>query len=129
MWLKVDPRSDVPLYQQIVDRIREGVAKGWLKPGDKLQSVRELAIQLTLNHNTVAKAYQELERTGIIETLRGRGTFIAKPQAKNVDQEGLVYIREQIEQLLIESFHLGISPERVLSEMNAVVARWKREES
>ena len=55
------------------------IAAGWLKPGDRLPSVRELAVSLAINHNTVAKAYQELERERVIEVVRGRGTFVADP--------------------------------------------------
>jgi GntR family transcriptional regulator len=128
MWIRVDPRSEIPLYQQIVDRVREGVARGWFKPGDKMPSVRELAIQLTLNHNTVAKAYQELERNGVIETLRGKGTFIANPSAKKGNEQGYAYLRERIEQLLIDCFYLGIPPEAVVKEMEEAVEKWKRKE-
>jgi GntR family transcriptional regulator len=128
MWITVDPRSEVPLYQQIVDRVREGVARGWFKPGDKMPSVRELAIQLTLNHNTVAKAYQELERIGVIETLRGKGTFIANPAVKKGNERDYAYLRERIEQLLIDCYYLGIPPEAVVKEMKEAVEKWKRKE-
>lgn len=74
--LRIDPRSSTPIYEQIELGIKELILKGALKMGEKLPSVRELASILMINPNTISKAYGELEREGIIETLRGKGTFI-----------------------------------------------------
>jgi GntR family transcriptional regulator len=70
--------STVPIYRQIIDRVRRGVTNGDLAVGDQLPSVRALAERLVVNHNTVAKAYQELVRDGVTESRHGRGVFIAK---------------------------------------------------
>ena len=81
---KIDMRSRTPIYEQIIDSIKELVVKGVLIPGERLPSVRDMAKEMTLNPNTVQKAYQELERQGIISTLRGKGTFISEDiQANN----------------------------------------------
>ncbi|MBX6394480.1 MAG: GntR family transcriptional regulator [Alicyclobacillaceae bacterium] len=128
MWLRVDPRSEVPLYQQLVDQVREGVARGWLQPGDRLPSVRELAVQLALNHNTVAKAYQELEREGLIETLRGRGTFVALPKRRRATPEDYAWVESQIRQLLVAAYHLGIEPEELADIVRRVAAGWRKTE-
>lgn len=77
MWLKVDAGSGVPLYLQITGSIQQAVDSGYLEPGEQLPSVRELAIELTVSPNTVARAYRELEREGLIMTRQGRGTFIS----------------------------------------------------
>lgn len=69
----IDGRSAKPIYEQIVDQVKEQLLKGILKSGDQLPSVRQLAGMLTINPNTVSKAYQELERQKVIETIRGRG--------------------------------------------------------
>ncbi len=69
----VDASSSTPIYQQIVDNVKESILKGLIEPGEKLPSVRELAKILTLNPNTIQKAYQELERQKVIVTLRGKG--------------------------------------------------------
>ncbi|MBU3805016.1 MAG: GntR family transcriptional regulator, partial [Candidatus Cellulosilyticum pullistercoris] len=69
----IDPRDTRPIYEQIIDNIKEQVIKGVLKPGDQLPSVRQLAAMLTVNANTVMKAYSELEREEVIETIRGKG--------------------------------------------------------
>lgn len=68
----IDARDSRPIYEQIIDQIKEQVMKGILKPGDQLPSVRQLASMLTVNANTVMKAYTELERQEVIETIRGR---------------------------------------------------------
>ena len=73
---KLDPKSGVPFYRQIIDQIRYGVASGRLKVGEQLPTVRALAVQLKVNLNTVSKAYRELEIQSILETQQGTGTFI-----------------------------------------------------
>lgn len=73
---KLDPKSGVPFYKQIVDQIRFGISSGSLKVGEQLPTVRALAVQLQINLNTVTKAYKELEIQKILETQQGTGTFI-----------------------------------------------------
>ena len=73
---KLDPKSGVPFYRQIIDQIRYGIASGSLKVGEQLPTVRSLAVQLKVNLNTVTKAYKELEIQKILETQQGTGTFI-----------------------------------------------------
>jgi GntR family transcriptional regulator len=75
------PDSGKPIYAQLVDQIEYGVATGLLKPGDRLPTVRELAAELVVNVNTVARAYRDMEQSGLIETSPGRGSFIAQPTA------------------------------------------------
>ncbi len=73
---KLDPKSGIPFYRQIIDQIRYGIATGSLKVGEQLPTVRSLAVQLKVNLNTVTKAYKELEIQKILETQQGTGTFI-----------------------------------------------------
>ena len=73
---KLDPKSGVPYYRQIIDQIRYGVASGRLNVGEQLPTVRALAVQLKVNLNTVSKAYRELEIQSVLETQQGTGTFI-----------------------------------------------------
>lgn len=73
---KLDPKSGVPFYKQIIDQIRYGVATGALKLGEQLPTVRALAVQLKVNLNTVSKAYRDLEIQNVLETQQGTGTFI-----------------------------------------------------
>ena len=72
----VDPRSGVPIYLQVIEQVKRGVALGTLAPGEQLPTVKSLALQLTVNANTIARAYRDLERDGVIETSPGRGSFV-----------------------------------------------------
>jgi len=109
MVFQVDPRSPTPIWEQIVNQIKEFVLKGILVPEDKIPSVRELASTLVINPNTVSKAYQELERQGIIETLRGRGTYISKKLTIMTDEKKIKQLQEKTKQLVIEGTYLGLN--------------------
>ena len=111
--LHVDVKSSKPIYEQIKDNIKEGVMKGVFLPGDKLPSVRELSTMLTINPNTVSKAYQELEREKAIETLRGRGTFVAENYRPQLDQERLKEISLLLRKVVVDAHYLGLSRKRV----------------
>jgi GntR family transcriptional regulator len=73
----IDLHSGVPVYRQLIDQVRSGIASGSLTPGDQLPTVRQLAVDLEINPNTVMRAYRELELGGLLETHQGTGTFIA----------------------------------------------------
>ena len=73
---KLDPKSGVPFYRQVIDQIRYGIATGSLHVGEQLPTVRSLAVELKVNLNTISKAYKELEIQSILETQQGTGTFI-----------------------------------------------------
>jgi len=77
----IDPRDAMPLHAQLERSIRVAIASHRLRPGDQLPTVRQLAVSLRINANTVAKVYTHLERTGALETRRGVGTFVAEPAA------------------------------------------------
>jgi GntR family transcriptional regulator len=80
MKLKIEPASPIPIYLQIIEKVRNGIVSGALGPDEELPSVRALAGQHLINPNTVARAYMELEREGLVEKRRGAGTYVA-PQA------------------------------------------------
>lgn len=107
--LKVDPRSSTPIYEQIELGVKELILKGALKSGEKLPSVREMSSILTINPNTISKAYGELEREGIIETLRGKGTFITKNCRGKVDVKKMEYISEELKKIILEASYGGVS--------------------
>jgi GntR family transcriptional regulator len=108
MILNLDPRSNTPIWEQVVHQIKELILKEILQPEDKLPSVRELSGTLLINPNTVSKAYQELERQGIIETLRGKGTFVSAFITPRADEQKITEMKQQIKQLVIEASYLGI---------------------
>jgi GntR family transcriptional regulator len=98
--MNVNPRSHVPIYLQIADGIREAVAAGIYQPGEPLPSLRNLALQVQVNPNTVQKAYDELAREGLIYAQRGKGLFVSK--------EAKIDAVTQARQLVKRSFEEGI---------------------
>ena len=114
--LKIDFRSELPIYTQIVEQIRRLVANRTLLPGDQLPTVRELATDLRVNFNTVARAYRLLDEAGLISTQQGRGTYIwdapppAEPGAPPRRQE----LQELTRRYLEEIARLGFSPAEAL---------------
>src|SRR6202034_2308619 len=85
----LDLHSGVPVYRQLIDQVRGGIASGTLTAGDQLPTVRQLAVDLAINPNTVLRAYRELELGGMLETHQGTGTFVAKkkPEKNNAERE------------------------------------------
>lgn len=106
--IEIDPRSSTPIYEQIIQKIKELCLRSIMKPGDKLPSVREMASLIIANPNTVSKAYKELEREGIIETLRGRGTFISETAKMSLDEGKVTMIKEQLKHIIIEAHYAGV---------------------
>ncbi len=84
MKIQLDLKSGVPFYRQIIDQVKSAIAMGRLEPGDRLPTVRQLAVDLSVNPNTVSRAYTELELTGLVETHMGSGTFVGH---KKVEQD------------------------------------------
>jgi len=107
--LKVDPRSSTPIYEQIQLGIKELILKGALQGGEKIPSVREMAGLLTINPNTISKAYGELEREGIIETLRGKGTFVVENYNREADERKMQYISEELKKIILEASYNGMN--------------------
>jgi GntR family transcriptional regulator len=110
MLSNVDPRSPVPIYAQIADRVRVGVASGEIIPGEGLPSVRALAARLRVNPATVVQAYRELERDGIVEMRQGAGTFVAQVGAETRDRERTAAASRLVRSLLAEAARLGLDP-------------------
>ncbi|MCR6110192.1 GntR family transcriptional regulator [Bacillus sp. A301a_S52] len=104
---QIDPKQPIPLYEQIIQQVKEMYAKGLLKPNEKLPSVRELASHMVINPNTVSKAYQELERQGIIATIRGRGTFIVKQDIKPAPPTDTPRLKDHLKQVVINCYYAG----------------------
>lgn len=112
MLLNVNFDLDKPIYLQIIDEIKRSIVRGELALGEKIPSQRELAQQIKVNPNTVQKAYQEMERIRLVETLRGQGTFICN------EPKSLTSIREEMAQEALEIFindmkALGFSPKDI----------------
>ncbi|MEK0315141.1 GntR family transcriptional regulator [Cohnella sp. 56] len=114
--IRIDERSPEPIYEQIVQRFKELIAKGALVEGDRIPSVRELSATLLVNHNTVAKSYQELERQGVIVSLRGKGAFVAKAgDMPGMERERLDRLRAELRRIAVEAHHLGVGSDQLTS--------------
>ena len=114
---KLDPKSGVPFYRQIIDQIRYGIATGNLKMGDQLPTVRALAVQLRVNLNTVSKAYKELEIQNILDTQQGTGTFIAPVKVEIPDGERRDKLAGICTEFLSIAASYGFSREEMIEEL------------
>ncbi|MBD5492582.1 MAG: GntR family transcriptional regulator [Lachnospiraceae bacterium] len=112
---ELDYRSKKPLYEQIIEQIKLLVIKGHLSPGDAIPSVRKMAQTLDITPSTVAKAYQELERQKVIETIRAKGTFITTMPSVEPNVEELEKIRKRIQSEIIELKRTGYSEADVVN--------------
>src|SRR5262249_62038098 len=108
MELRIDPASATPIYAQVVDQVRSLVATRALRAGDQLPSVRDLAVQLRVNRNTAAKAYQILESDGVIETRAGQGSFVADGPPKWSREERYRRVEHAVDRSLVEAHHLDV---------------------
>jgi GntR family transcriptional regulator len=122
----IDYRSGVPIYVQIVEQVRQRVSTGELRPGDQLPTVRQMATDLRVNFNTVARAYRLLDEAGLISTQQGRGTYIWEtppPEAtERLRSENLGALTRRY---MFESHRLGFTPEEVTKEFEQQLASWK----
>lgn len=124
--LVIDFRSGQPIYLQIVEQIRQKVVKGELKPGDQLPTVRQLATDLRVNFNTVARAYRLLDEAGLISTQHGRGTYIWEPvspdQMQAIRQQGLESLTRRY---LSSAAQLGCAPQEIARVVNQMLEQWQ----
>jgi GntR family transcriptional regulator len=112
---KLHPKSGVPIYRQIQDQVRYGIASGRLRPGDQLPTVRALAVDLSINPNTVIKAYSELERQGVLTTEQGSGTFVAPlPALALAPEDREAKLRALCAEFLSQAAQYGFGPDDVL---------------
>ena len=116
----LDYKSSKPIYEQIIEQIKLNVMKQYLKPGDAIPSVRKLALELEITPGTVAKAYQELERQQIIETIRGKGTFIAGEIELKPDDKKVLEIKKRLQTELMELKMMGYSRSMVVDLVTGV---------
>lgn len=115
--IRIVAGSTAPIYRQIVDQVTRGVASGELSVGESVPSVRQLARELVINPNTVAKAYAELVDSGFLETQAGKGFFVAKRRQVYTKSERLRRIDESIDQLVNQTLALDIEPEEIIQRL------------
>ena len=127
--LTVDPRSGVPIYLQVIEQVKRSVALGILAAGEQLPTVKQLALDLTINPNTVAKAYRELERDGVIETAAGRGSFVRGNGAFASSKAAASDVaRSAIDAAIREAKSVGLARNDVSSIASDAIDRWFPEE-
>ena len=118
--ITIDPRANKAIYLQIVDNIKMSIMKKTIKPGDKLPSVRELSLILTTNPNTVSKAYQELERQKVIETIRGKGTFVSATYTPRMDEDKTKELKEALKDIVVNSHYLGFNRKDIIEMLHQI---------
>lgn len=110
----IDTTSSVPIYAQIVEKVKSAVAFGILRQGDALPSLRELSARLRVNPLTISKAYKDLEAGGVVVTEHGRGTFVSENARQLGNAYRLDMLRQAVDRMLVEAYLAGASPEEVL---------------
>ncbi len=111
----ISTASRLPIYQQLAQQIREAIARGELQPEANLPSVRQLSRELVINPNTVARAYTELEREGLLVSRPGRGIYVAQPRNDLTRAARDRRLMEQLDRWLTEAVHLGYAADEVLA--------------
>jgi GntR family transcriptional regulator len=114
MILRIDPASPKPVYQQIVDQVKYAVATGRLAPGDRLDPIRDVAVATRVNRNTIARAYLELEREGVIRTRVGQGSFIQGDAAGPGKARARKALADAFDELLAQAHQFRMSEDEVL---------------
>ncbi|MGG5252373.1 GntR family transcriptional regulator [Neobacillus sp. SM06] len=110
---ELDLRSRKPIYEQLVDKLKEFIINEVLKPDEQLPSVRMLAQELTINPNTIQKAYRELENQGFIYSVKGKGSFVSLNNQKK-DGEKILFVKKELEKLILEAFYLGLTAKELI---------------
>ena len=113
MFIRLEHSSAVPVYRQIIDQIKYQIARGVLRPGDRLPSVRDLARQLPVNQNTVLKAYDLLAAEGVVSRRQGDGTFVDAAPSSLKKSQRLKEVAAILGQAAAQAVHFDISPEEL----------------
>jgi len=119
----LDLHTGVPVYRQLIDQVRTGIASGSLAAGDQLPTVRQLAVDLAINPNTVMRAYRELELGGLLETHQGTGTFISdkKPEKRSAERER--QLGQMANEFAARAGAAGFSLEEVIDRLQELLPR------
>jgi len=125
--LRIEPGDGVPIYLQIVEQVKRAVALGGLKPEEGLPSVRQLAVELTINPNTVARAYLELEHQGVIYKRQGQGTFVSAQASEASKRDRQKIVGALFEKALIEAVNSGMAAAEIEEIYRHLIHRYKLE--
>ena len=119
---QLDLHSGVPAYRQIIDHVRGGMASGQLTPGDQLPTVRQLAVDLAINPNTVVRAYRELELGGLLDSLQGTGTFISAQKIKRADAERDRQLAQIVSDCASRAGAAGFTVDELIEELRGLAS-------
>jgi GntR family transcriptional regulator len=122
----LDLRSGVPVYRQLIDQVRSGMALGTLMAGDQLPTVRQMAVDLAINPNTVMRAYRELELGGLLETHQGTGTFVAKKKLERKDAERERQLTQLANEFAARAGAAGFTVEELLERLSELAPQSKQ---
>ena len=125
---EIDIKSGVPFYRQVIDQVKSAVATGSLAPGDRLPTVRQLAVDLSINPNTVSRAYRELELTGLVTTQMGSGTFISHKKVEPDEVERQRQLDQICRELLSRASSHGFTLEDVSANLTNLARAKNRPE-
>ena len=117
MEIQLDVKSGVPFYRQIIDQVRSAIATAAIGPGDRLPTVRQLAVDLSINPNTVSRAYTELELTGLVETQMGSGTYVGQRPVERDDVERRRMLDQICQEFLSRASTHGFNLDDILSNL------------
>ncbi|MFH1998510.1 MAG: GntR family transcriptional regulator [Planctomycetota bacterium] len=115
---QIDSKSGVPFYRQIIDQVKSAMAVNLLEPGERLPTVRQLAVDLSVNPNTVSRAYTELELTGMVETQMGSGTFITHEKVDKDQAERSRMLDQLCQEFLSKASPYGFDLEEILENLS-----------
>jgi GntR family transcriptional regulator len=124
MQIRIDNASDRPVYQQIIDQVKRDIALGRIIKNEKLPTVRQLASQIAINPNTIAKAYRQLEQQGIIVTKAGAGAFVANLDSNLSRSVRKKVISEELERVAVDAYHMQIDSQTLLEWFNNAIAKF-----
>jgi GntR family transcriptional regulator len=119
---ELDMRSRKPIYEQLVDKMKALIMNEVIKPDEQLPTVRTLATELTINPNTIQKAYRELESQGFIYSIKGKGSFV-NPNNQLKDIEKTVAVKKELEKLILEALYLGIQVSELIELIHDLDAK------
>ncbi len=114
---RLDLQSGVPVYRQLIDQVMGGIAAGTLSAGNQLPTVRQVAVDLTINPNTVVRAYRELEIRGVLETQQGTGTFVSRQTVKRDEVERQRALNQLISEFVARAGAAGFSVRELLEQL------------
>ena len=127
MIFSINLHSNVSVYRQVCDQLKYAVATGALASGDRLPPIREVAEQTRVNRNTIAKAYSELEREGVIVSRPGQGSFVSDGTSAIQKQQRVRILENRIGELFVQAYHFQVPPDELHSIIERVATKFDKE--